>query len=802
MRSLFSVFAAALSLGSGAFAQTTPCVGLACQQMLCPAGSTTSVSGIVYAPNGTDPLPNVQVYVPNASVAAFTPGVSCPVVGQPPSGSPLVGATTAVDGSFTIPDMPVGTNIPLVIASGRWRRQLVIPTVTACTNTPLPSAPVTAGSIPTAFAVFPSNQSQGDIPKIAVATGEADSVECVLRKVGIADSEFTDPGGNSSGYIGRVNFFLGSADAGATIDGATPSEASLMSTAATLNNYDVLMLPCEGEAFGRTSTELQNLASFANVGGRVYASHYAYSWMDTPQTFNTVADWTGTSANSITSGTATVNAAFSGGATLSTWLTETGASTTPGQIALSTIRTTQTGINAPTQSWLTLNDAAIGNPTMQFVWDTPISTAAGINQCGRVLFNEYHVENPAITPTGRAFPTECAAIGTPLTPQEKLLEYSLFELTNDGGAATLAPTTQAFGSAAIGFNSAPQSFTWTNNSTFSASVTLLTGSPDFNVTGNNCTSVPAYSSCTITMVFNPSMLGAETGLLTVGSNGTTLTAALTGTGVPDLTLSTVALNFGSLDVGASLTQTISATNSNAGPVGVPPLVVTGDYAVASNCGSTLAAGATCAITVTFKPSATGSRPGTLTLQSAAPGTPTALSGNGIDFTITSAPASGTVIAGYGSSTVLTSTPLAGFAANVTLSCATNAPASTCVLSSSSFALAAAITTNVAITTTSQYSVIGYGGVGGSAWLSLLGLGAGLMLWTRRRSSAGLLRSGLTVCLLLFASSAAMLGLNGCSGKLPGQNSVYTNPGTYSYTVTATDGFLVHSATYSLNVTAK
>jgi hypothetical protein len=74
MRSLFSVFAAALSLGSGAFAQTTPCVGLACQQMLCPAGSTTSVSGIVYAPNGTDPLPNVQVYVPNASVAAFTPG--------------------------------------------------------------------------------------------------------------------------------------------------------------------------------------------------------------------------------------------------------------------------------------------------------------------------------------------------------------------------------------------------------------------------------------------------------------------------------------------------------------------------------------------------------------------------------------------------------------------------------------------------------------------------------------------------------------------------------------------------------
>src|ERR1035441_6752436 len=55
------------------------CVGLQClQTQNCPANSPTSISGVVYAPNGTDPLPNVTVYIPNAPVAAFTPGVSCP----------------------------------------------------------------------------------------------------------------------------------------------------------------------------------------------------------------------------------------------------------------------------------------------------------------------------------------------------------------------------------------------------------------------------------------------------------------------------------------------------------------------------------------------------------------------------------------------------------------------------------------------------------------------------------------------------------------------------------------------------
>lgn len=85
---LATILAGLLGTGRDAFSQS--CTGLACMQMSCPNNGTTSITGKVYAPNGTDPLPNVTVYIPNAPVAAFTPGVSCPVVGQPPSGDPLV----------------------------------------------------------------------------------------------------------------------------------------------------------------------------------------------------------------------------------------------------------------------------------------------------------------------------------------------------------------------------------------------------------------------------------------------------------------------------------------------------------------------------------------------------------------------------------------------------------------------------------------------------------------------------------------------------------------------------------------
>jgi hypothetical protein len=62
----------------------------------------------------------------------------------------------------------------------------------------------------------------------------------------------------------------------------------------------------------------------------------------------------------------------------------------------------------------------------------------------------------------------------------------------------------------------------------------------------------------------------------------------------------------------------------------------------------------------------------------------------------------------------------------------------------------------------------------------------------------MLRSGL----MLVALAAIGLSLTACSGKLPALNPAFTSPGSYTVTVMATDGYLVHSATYSLSVSSK
>jgi hypothetical protein len=775
--------------GADGFGQT-PCTGLACQQQTCPVGQTTSITGTVYAPNGTDPLPNVTVYIPNAAVAPFAPGVSCPVVGAAPLGSPLIGTETDVNGNFTLIDAPVGSNIPLVIVSGRWRRQLVIPGTVACQATALPPS----------FAVMPQNQGQGDIPKIAIATGSVDQVECVLRKMGIDQAEFTNPSGP-----GRINLFGGGGaqGSGAVIDASTPTQSSLMGNSLTLNSYDVLMLPCEGGNYLKPAQELANLVNFADGGGRVYASHYSYSWMYQNPPFNGVANWLGGNAT-LPDGTATVNVGFTGGQTLSQWLQLTGASTTLGQMAISTLRHDLDGVIPPTQPWLTLNSGVSTdpNPVMQFVFDTPIAVAgSGVNQCGRVLYNEYHVENGGSSPS-TSFPTECNTGA--MTPQEKLLEYMLFELTDDGGQPSLDPTLKDFGSQAIGFASPVQTFTWKNNSSFPAQVSsaAITGSADFAVTSNNCSAVAPGNSCQINLVFTPSALGARSGTLTVVSSGNQLTAALTGTGTPGFSLTGGPLSFGNLDVGASSTQTLTLTSLASGPLPVPTLVTTGQYSVSTAaCGTTLAALAHCAVTVTFLPTLIGPLTGTVAANSTSllyNGLAAALSGNGIDFTLALNPTSGKVVAGDGTTTMAALAPLAGFAAPISVSCivATAATASACTLATASVVPPATILINLA--TTSQYKVVGFGGFGGPGYLWLVAVATGGLLFLTRRRAGTLLRLGLMFALL----AAISLSMTGCTGKLPAQNAVFTGPGNYTVTVTATDGFLVRSATYNLTVTAK
>src|ERR1700733_2663141 len=118
------------------------------------AGSSlpfTTITGVVYDPAGALPLYDVYVYVPAATPDPIDPGnPACTPCEAPASGGPIIGTLTDEQGKFTLVQpsasaygVPSGSNIPLVIQTGKWRKQITIPTVAKCTTTaiPHPAAP-------------------------------------------------------------------------------------------------------------------------------------------------------------------------------------------------------------------------------------------------------------------------------------------------------------------------------------------------------------------------------------------------------------------------------------------------------------------------------------------------------------------------------------------------------------------------------------------------------------------------------------------------------------------------------------
>jgi hypothetical protein len=116
-----------------------------------------------------------------------------------------------------------------------------------------------------------------------------------------------------------------------------------------------------------------------------------------------------------------------------------GGSTTPGQLTILAGQHTVDAVNATvSQRWI-YSDAMPGarqqtlrNPSVQyFTFNTPTGAPAE-QQCGRVVLSDIHVSN-AGTPNDQSgpnlpFPSGCQA--TNLSPQEKALEFMLFDLSS------------------------------------------------------------------------------------------------------------------------------------------------------------------------------------------------------------------------------------------------------------------------------------------------------------------------------------------------------------------------------------
>jgi len=191
--------------------------------------------------------------------------------------------------------------------------------------------------------------------------------------------------------------------------------------------------------------------------------------------------------------------------------------------------------------------------------------------------------------------------------------FSVSTALSGTGVATSATLTAGpfnFGPMVVGQTSTAQVATFTNTGSV-ALIPVITTTGNFAQTNNCGASVAAASSCTINVTFKPTTLGAKNGSLTVTSPATVTPIALTGTGVnPSATL-TQATNFGGVGIGlSSAIQTLTFTNTS--PMALAPVVsIQGgqatDFAQTNNCPVSLGIGASCTITVTFNPTATGAR---------------------------------------------------------------------------------------------------------------------------------------------------------------------------------------------------
>ena len=474
---------------------TASCSGSLCGSLPtgCSAGSLTTLTGTVRTPgvsvNGVYqdqlPVPNAMVYIPadpNTALPDIFEGVQdgnvascgrCSDEQLVASGeSLLVAGVTDYKGDFVLQGrVPVGSAFKLVVKIGKWRRVVQVPAGIAQS--------CATNSLALDYTRLPASSSDGltgtHLPKVAISTGDVDAMECVLRGMGVADSEFTVPSGTGrvqmyrangahmvgttctgtyrSGFISvscasNNNYGCVNAKSGCAWNDLSVQDTTLYASQAAMNAYDMVVFDCEGSGhYIRPSAALNILLSYTTDGGRAFASHWSYEWLANNGALNMAAAWnsnggsstTGTGYISLPTGpTARAGANPVKSLLYRDWLDYQGALTgsvagtlsqpSPSEIALTDPRDVAGAtVGASTDEWMYRDNS--GAKVQQLSFNTPYG-AAEAQICGRVAFSAFHVAASAsgttLSTSNLDFPAECHTGG--LTSQEKTLAFMFFDL--------------------------------------------------------------------------------------------------------------------------------------------------------------------------------------------------------------------------------------------------------------------------------------------------------------------------------------------------------------------------------------
>jgi hypothetical protein len=254
----------------------------------------------------------------------------------------------------------------------------------------------------------------------------------------------------------------------------------------------------------------------------------------------------------------------------------------------------------------------------------------------------------------------------------------------------VAPAALDFGNQALSVPSATQTMTVVNAGTAALTITEITvgcpstaacGSADFTETDNCVGTVNAGgSTCKINVIFTPSALGALAATLSISDNAASSpqTFNLTGTGVSagtSVTLMPTSLSFSSQGVGTvSSPQAVTISNTGTEVLTITSISTSGDFLQTNTCGTLhniLNPGQSCTASVTFAPTASGARSGSLSIADNATGSPqtVVLAGTGAaQFSLSSSSPTTTILIGTGSVNIPVSASGSNFTGTITPSC--------------------------------------------------------------------------------------------------------------------------------------
>jgi hypothetical protein len=210
--------------------------------------------------------------------------------------------------------------------------------------------------------------------------------------------------------------------------------------------------------------------------------------------------------------------------------------------------------------------------------------------------------------------------------------------------ASLSASSLTFVGTTQGSSSAALPLTLTNSGNAALVITNVTiggtNPADFSQTNTCGTTLAAGTSCTISVTFTPQAVTSYTATLTVNDNasGSPQTATLSGSGnnvpVPIVALSTASLSFTGTGVNVtSPTQTVTLSNTGTATLTGIAISLKGvnpsSFAETNNCGSTVAAGASCTISLTFTPAAATTYTASLSVADSATNSPQTVALSGV-----------------------------------------------------------------------------------------------------------------------------------------------------------------------------